>query len=170
MIICTPDKDLGQCVGGKVVQLDRRKEILLDADGVREKFGVPPESIPDWLALVGDTADGFPGLPGLRRQDRGRAARSATATSRRSPTTAARGTCPACAAPTGSRRRSPPAARSRRCFKVLATLRTDADVGTVDDWDWRGPTEQFADWCERFGSPRLLGRARERSRRRGDRA
>src|SRR5205807_6597282 len=65
VIICTPDKDLGQCVGGKVVQLDRRKDVLLDANGVRDKFGVPPESIPDWLALVGDSADGFPGLPGF---------------------------------------------------------------------------------------------------------
>src|SRR5205807_6225871 len=64
VVICTPDKDLGQCVGGKVVQLDRRKDVLLDANGVRDKFGVPPESIPDWLALVGDSADGFPGLPG----------------------------------------------------------------------------------------------------------
>src|SRR5262245_45141836 len=64
VLICTPDKDLGQSVGGKVVQLDRRREILLDPDGVRAKFGVPPESIPDWLALVGDNADGFPGLPG----------------------------------------------------------------------------------------------------------
>ena len=75
-IICTPDKDLGQCVGGKVVQLDRRREITYDADGVREKFGVPPESIPDWLALVGDSADGFPGPSGLRRQDRRRVARA----------------------------------------------------------------------------------------------
>src|SRR5881227_4177513 len=65
VIICTPDKDLGQCVGGKIVQLDRRKEIFLDADGVHAKFGVAPESIPDWLALVGDSADGFPGLPGF---------------------------------------------------------------------------------------------------------
>ncbi|MGF2030415.1 5'-3' exonuclease H3TH domain-containing protein, partial [Lactococcus lactis] len=63
--ICTPDKDLGQCVTGtRVVQLDRRKRQVLDADGVRAKFGVPPASIPDYLALVGDAADGFPGLPG----------------------------------------------------------------------------------------------------------
>src|SRR6478672_5519418 len=64
VVICTPDKDLGQCVGGKIVQLDRRNRRLLDAAGVREKFGVDPESIPDYLALVGDSADGFPGLPG----------------------------------------------------------------------------------------------------------
>jgi len=65
VLICTPDKDLGQCVqGDRVVQLDRRKGIVFDADGVREKFGVAPTSIPDYLALVGDSADGFPGLPG----------------------------------------------------------------------------------------------------------
>ena len=64
VIICTPDKDLGQCVGGKVVQYDRRKQLLIDRDGVIAKFGVPPESIADYLALMGDTADGFPGLPG----------------------------------------------------------------------------------------------------------
>lgn len=66
VLICTPDKDLGQCVteDGKVVQLDRRKGVMYDADGVREKFGVGPASIPDYLALVGDSADGFPGLPG----------------------------------------------------------------------------------------------------------
>ena len=64
VIICTPDKDLGQCVGGKVVQLDRRKGVVFDAAGVEERLGVPPASIPDLLALVGDSADGFPGLPG----------------------------------------------------------------------------------------------------------
>ncbi|MBX3284137.1 MAG: 5'-3' exonuclease H3TH domain-containing protein [Acidimicrobiales bacterium] len=64
VLICTPDKDLGQCVGGKVFQFDRRKEQLIGVEEVRDKFGVGPESIPDYLALVGDTADGFPGLPG----------------------------------------------------------------------------------------------------------
>jgi 5'-3' exonuclease len=65
VVICTPDKDLGQCVvGTRVVQLDRRKGLLIDEDGVRAKFGVWPVSIPDYLALVGDSADGFPGLPG----------------------------------------------------------------------------------------------------------
>jgi 5'-3' exonuclease len=63
--ICTPDKDLAQCVvGTRVVQLDRRQRQAIDAAGVRAKFGVDPESIPDYLALVGDSADGFPGLPG----------------------------------------------------------------------------------------------------------
>src|SRR3954447_17227548 len=66
VIICTPDKDLGQCVtdDGRIVQLDRRKGTVFDRASVVEKFGVPPESIPDYLALVGDSADGFPGLPG----------------------------------------------------------------------------------------------------------
>jgi 5'-3' exonuclease len=66
VIICTPDKDLGQCVteDAKIVQMDRRKDLVLDRAGVIEKFGVPPESIPDYLALVGDSADGFPGLAG----------------------------------------------------------------------------------------------------------
>lgn len=65
VVICTPDKDLGQCVvGTRVVQWDRRQDVVYDADGVHAKFGVRPESIPDWLALVGDSADGFPGLPG----------------------------------------------------------------------------------------------------------
>ena len=64
VMICTPDKDLGQCVGGKVVQFDRRKGQEFDAAGVEERLGVPPASIPDLLALVGDSADGFPGLPG----------------------------------------------------------------------------------------------------------
>ncbi|MDG2113033.1 MAG: 5'-3' exonuclease H3TH domain-containing protein, partial [Actinomycetota bacterium] len=64
VLICTVDKDLAQCVGGKVVQWDRRKDVVLDTAGVREKFGVGPESIADYLGLVGDSADGFPGLPG----------------------------------------------------------------------------------------------------------
>jgi 5'-3' exonuclease len=65
VVICTPDKDLGQCVvGTRVVQMDRRKGVITDEDGVRAKFGVGPASIPDYLALVGDSADGFPGLPG----------------------------------------------------------------------------------------------------------
>src|SRR5881227_1741154 len=64
VVICTPDKDLGQCVGGKVVQWDRRRDTYFDREGVRGKFGVDPESIPDYLALVGDSADGFPGLLG----------------------------------------------------------------------------------------------------------
>ena len=92
VVICTPDKDLGQCVGGKVVQLDRRRQITLDADAVRAKFGVDPESIPDYLALVGDSADGFPGLKG-GAPSRPPQSSPATATSRTSPPPRPTGTC-----------------------------------------------------------------------------
>ena len=158
-IICTPDKDLGQCVGGKVVQLDRRREILLDADGVHDKFGVFPESIPDWLALVGDSADGFPGLPGFGAKS------AATLLERYRHIEAI---------PDNGREWDVPGLRSidrlavtltagrevAMLFKVLATLRTDGDVGAVDDWEWTGPTDRLADWCDRLGAPRLLSRAR----------
>jgi 5'-3' exonuclease len=165
-IICTPDKDLGQCVGGKIVQLDRRKEIFLDADGVHAKFGVAPESIPDWLALVGDSADGFPGLPGF-------GAKSAAALLERYHHVEA--------IPDDGKEWDVPGLRSidrlaatlaagrdvLACFKDLATLRTTADVGAVDDWEWKGPTPAFGDWSERFDSPRLLVRAQALAKTRG---
>jgi 5'-3' exonuclease len=153
VVICTPDKDLGQCVGGKVVQLDRRQDKLIDAAGVMEKFGVPAESIPDWLALVGDSADGFPGLPGF-------GAKSAAALLARYrrlediPPSATDWAVPI----RGAAKLAATLVAQRTdadLFKVLATLRTDADVGTVDDWRWTGPTEDFPAWCERFGWPRL---------------
>jgi 5'-3' exonuclease len=153
VIICTPDKDLGQCVGGKIIQWDRRQDKLIDADGVVAKFGVPPASIPDWLALVGDSADGFPGLPGFGAKS------AATLLARYRhlediPSDAAdwdvtvRG-----AATLATTLRSHRA--DAETFKRLATLRTDAPVGTVDDWEWTGPTDDFPAWCERFGWPRL---------------
>ncbi len=153
VIICTPDKDLGQCVGGKIVQLDRRQNKMIDADGVIEKFGVPADSIPDWLALVGDSADGFPGLPGF-------GAKSAAVLLARYkhlediPADAAdwdvtvRGAAKLAATLADQR-------ADADLFKVLATLRTDAEVGAVDDWLWTGPTDDFPAWCERFGWPQL---------------
>jgi 5'-3' exonuclease len=159
VIVCTPDKDLGQCVGGKVVQLDRRKETLLDAAGVEEKFGVPPASIPDYLALVGDSADGFPGLPGF-------GAKSAAAVLRRYGTIEAipddvkvwdvpgvRGIDKLAATLNAGR-------KVAALFKVLATLRTDAEVGSVDEWEYRGPRDDFGAWCDRLRAPGLLERAR----------
>jgi 5'-3' exonuclease len=158
VLVCTPDKDLAQCVGGKIVQLDRRKEQLLDPGAVRAKFGVPPESIPDWLALVGDSADGFPGLPGF-------GAKTAAALLVRyghienvpdDPhdwnVPGLRGTDRLGATLHAGR-------KVAELFKDLATLRTDADVGAVDDWEWRGPRPEFADWCARFGWPKLAERA-----------
>ena len=153
VIICTPDKDLGQCVGGKVVQLDRRQDKLIDVDGVQEKFGVAAESIPDWLALVGDSADGFPGLAGFGAKS------AATLLARYKhlediPADAGdwevtvRGAAKLAATLDAQR-------ADADLFKDLATLRTDAAVGQVDDWHWTGPTADFPAWCERFGWPRL---------------
>jgi 5'-3' exonuclease len=157
VLICTVDKDLGQCVGGKVVQVDRRKGIVLDAAAVEEKFGVPPTSIPDWLALVGDSADGFPGLKGWGKS-------SAAAVLRRyghledvPPSGAdwdvgvrnARGL----AATLANQR------EQAALFKVLATLRTDCDTGRVDDWRWAGPRPELAAMAERLGADDVLRRA-----------
>jgi 5'-3' exonuclease len=169
VIICTPDKDLGQCVGGKVVQLDRRKDVLLDVNGVRAKFGVAPASIPDWLALVGDSADGFPGLPGF-------GAKSAATLLTRYEHLEEIPDDPRVWDVPGLRGTDRLAATLRagrnvaELFKDLATLRADADVGIVDDWEWRGPADDFGDWCVRFGWPRLaehvaqLAEKRETSR------
>ncbi len=138
VIICTPDKDMGQCVGGKVFQLDRRRDVLLDSDGVLEKYGVLPESIPDWLALVGDTADGFPGLPGF-------GAKTAAALLRRFHHMEDIPDDPKVwdvAGVRGAERLAATLVAGRAVadrFKVLATLRIDAPVGVVDEWEWRGP-------------------------------
>ncbi len=157
VLICTPDKDLGQCVGGKVVQLDRRKGELRDAAGVRAKFGVDPESIPDYLALVGDSADGFPGLPGWGAKSAATvlghyrhleaipvAPGQWEVTVRNSPTLAA----------TLVAHRD-----DALLFRTLATLRTDGEVGTVDDWRWRGPTADWPAMCERLDAADLVPRA-----------
>jgi 5'-3' exonuclease len=152
-IICTPDKDLGQCVGGKVIQLDRRQDKLIDADAVIAKFGVPAESIPDWLALVGDSADGFPGLPGFGAKSaatllaRYRHLENIPANAEDWEVTV-RGAAKLAATLVSQR-------ADADLFKVLATVRTDANVGTVDDWQWTGPTAEFPIWCKRFGWPRL---------------
>jgi 5'-3' exonuclease len=166
VLICTPDKDLAQCVvDGRVVQLDRRSGRLFDEGGVREKFGVGPASIPDWLALVGDSADGFPGLAGW-------GAKSASAVLARyehleeipadasSWDVAVRG-APKLAATLVAER------DLALLFRGLATLRTDADVGAVDDWRWRGPTAGLDEWAERLAAPGLVTRARRLADRRG---
>jgi len=156
-VICTPDKDLGQCVGGKVWQWDRRQDKWFDAAGVHERLGVQPESVPDLLALVGDAADGFPGLPGW-------GAKSAASVLDRwghledipeDPITWDAGV------------RS--AAKLNAClrehfalallFRRIATVELDADVGEVDDWRWPGPTQEAADFAQRLGDGRLLLRA-----------
>jgi 5'-3' exonuclease len=140
--IWTPDKDLAQCVrGDQVVQVDRRGRRILDAEGVREKFGVEPRLIPDFLALVGDAADGYPGIPGIGTVTAARLLNQY-----------------------GIIENFPPAVLgdSRALallFKDLATLRTDAPLfRDVDELRWRGPTNAFAAWVEQVGDPRLLPR------------
>ena len=140
----TPDKDLAQCVrGDRVVQVDRRSGTVRDEGEVRRKFGVPPERIPDYLALVGDAADGYPGIAGI------------------GPVTAAR-----LVARHGPIEAYPPDVLGDRrdvalLFKDLATLRTDAPLfRDVEDLRWRGPTGAFAETAERLRDARLLERAR----------
>ena len=159
VVICTPDKDLAQCVvDPRVVQLDRRQRKRFDEAAVREKFGVSPASIPDWLALVGDNADGFPGLPGW-------GAKSAASVLARyghlEEIPADGGTwditvrgAPKLAATLAE------AHKDAMLFRDLATLRVDAPVGRVDDWRWRGPAPELERWTDRLDAPELLARAR----------
>ena len=158
-LILTPDKDLGQCVRGRrVVQFDRRKRELIDHDGVVAKFGVEPASIPDYLGLVGDSSDGFPGLPGW-------GARSAAAVLSRyghlEHIPAAAGQWDV-----AGLRGAPKLAATLQdnlelavLFRLLATLVTDIDVGTVESWRWTGPTDDFPAMAERLQAPELVGRA-----------
>ena len=139
------DKDLGQSVrGDRVVQIVRRGMEIRNADGVRAKFGVEPSLIPDFLALVGDAQDGYPGIKGI-------GARTAAGLLNRY----------------GPIESFPPevlgAERERAIlFKSLATLRTDAALFTdVDELKWKGPTPAFADWAARIDPKRLLSRARK---------
>ncbi len=140
VIICTPDKDLGQCVvGQRVVQLDRRKGEIYDAQGVQAKFGVPPTSIPDYLALVGDSADGFPGLPGGGRRARPRSS-PCYGHLEDIPPAAGQWEVPGLrgAAKLSSTLQSQ--LDLAVLFRRIATVECDVPVGTVDDWRWTGPT------------------------------
>jgi 5'-3' exonuclease len=146
--IWTPDKDLAQCVhGDRVVQVDRRSGKVRNADGVRAKFGVEPALIPDFLALVGDAADGYPGIAGI-----------GTVTAARLLTRH------------GAIERFPDTVLGDQrdlalLFKDLATLRTDADLfRDVGALRWRGPGDAFAAWAERIGDGRILERARSAAR------
>jgi 5'-3' exonuclease len=143
VVICTPDKDLAQCVRGtRIVQLDRRTRTMRDESGVVRKFGIPPASIPDYLALVGDAADGYPGLPGW-------GAKSAAAVLARFGHLEeipedwhlwhVNASKPAALADTFLRQRD-----LAFLFRTLATLRTDVSVfQNVDELHWKGPTPQF---------------------------
>jgi 5'-3' exonuclease len=143
--IWTPDKDLAQCVrGDRVVQMDRRGNKIRNAEGVREKFGVEPILIPDFLALVGDAADGYPGIAGIGSVTAARLLNRY-----------------------GKIEDFPPALLGEHrkmalLFKDLATLRTDAPLfRDVDALRWCGPTGAFASWTKRMKAPRLLERSIE---------
>ena len=158
MLICTPDKDLGQCVGGKVVQFDRRKNEIYDAAGVEAKFGVPPASIPDYLGLVGDTADGFPGIAGW-------GAKSAAAVLARYghleaiPPAAGQWDVPGLRGAAKLSATLQAHMAEALLFRRIATVERDVPVGVVDDWRWTGPTDQFAEVAELLGSRSLPARA-----------
>ncbi len=141
--IWTPDKDLAQCVcDDRIVQVDRRTKVVRNADGVRAKFGVSPELIPDYLALVGDAADGYPGIPGI-------GAKTAAALLTRY----------------GPIEVFPPnvlgeGQRLALLFKQLATLRIDAGLfSNIDELDWHGPAPIFSTVCAQLGAPELFARA-----------
>lgn len=141
--IWTPDKDLAQCVrGDRVVQVDRKAGVIRDATGVREKFGVEPELIPDFLALVGDAADGYPGIAGIGKTG------AARLLNRYGPI------------------ESFPAEvlndnrEAALLFKTLATLRTDAPLfKNVDQLCWRGPTDTFRERATEWGDAKIVARA-----------
>jgi 5'-3' exonuclease len=143
--IWTPDKDLAQCVvGDRVVQMDRKANKMRDADAVRAKFGVDPHRIPDFLALVGDTADGYPGIDGIGEVGAARLIGRYGAIEDFPPEILS-----------GERR------TLALLFKDLATLRTDAPLfADVEELGWRGPTDGFAAWAEKIGDARLLTRSR----------
>jgi len=142
--IWTPDKDLAQCVrGDRIVQVDRKGQKIRNAEGVRQKFGVEPELIPDFLALVGDAADGYPGIAGIGKITAAQLL-NRHGTIETFPTSVL-----------GDQR------DLALLFKDLATLRTDAPLfRDVNELHWRGPTTAFTAYAERLGDARLLGRSR----------
>ncbi|MGZ4805413.1 MAG: 5'-3' exonuclease [Ilumatobacteraceae bacterium] len=160
VMIITPDKDLGQCVRGtRIVQYDRRKGEIIDEAAVTAKFGVGPASIADYLALVGDSADGYPGIAGWGAKS------AATVLAKFGSITNI---------PTSSRDWGLPALRGAEklavtlrdnlelalLFRRIATIETDVEVGRVDDWRWLGPSDDFAALAARIGAPHLAERAK----------
>jgi 5'-3' exonuclease len=142
--IWTPDKDLAQCVrGDRVVQIDRRVGAIRNADDIKKRFAVNPELIPDFLALVGDSADGYPGIPGIGKIGAARLLNQYGALERFPKKVL------------GEQR------QQALLFKRLATLRTDAPLfRDVEELKWRGPESTFARFTKKIGEPRLLERAK----------
>ena len=169
--ICTPDKDLAQCVrGGRVVQLDRRNDVVLDDSGVWEKFGVAPASIPDWLALVGDSADGFPGLSGWGKKTASTVL-AHYGTLEAIPDDAGQWDASVRAAVRGAPALAGRLAQDRalaELFRVLATLRIErALLPSVDDLQWTGPTAALEHVAGVVRDPRLVERAGALAAKRG---
>jgi 5'-3' exonuclease len=160
----TPDKDLGQCVvGNRVVQYDRRNDLIVNENAIIEKFGVGPASIADWLGLVGDTADGFPGLPGW-------GAKSATSVLARylhisdipddeaqwaTDGVAVRGAAKLAAT---LRDQRPMAELFKQVATVVTDVSDDVPLGLVDDWEWRGPTKDLGAIAKQLNMTDLVER------------
>lgn len=166
VFICTPDKDLAQCVvGNRVVQFDRRASLLRDANGVEAKFGIPPESIPDYLALTGDSADGYPGLPGWGAKSAGTVLGcyqhlEAIPESAEAWDVKVRG---AAKLATTLAEQLDLALK----FRELATLRRDAPVfDSLDELRWIGPRTGFFDLCARMNASGIYRRAERLAERR----
>lgn len=164
--ICSPDKDLAQCVvDRRVVQVDRKTGEERDAAGVLAKFGVPPESITDYLALVGDSADGFPGLSGWGAKSASTVLAKFKSLEKIPDDPSRWGVSVRGAeklAKTLVDRR-----KEAQLFRTLAELRRDVSVGVVDDWYWAGPRADFAKTAARLGDERLGDRARTAAEGRG---
>src|SRR6202034_323482 len=159
VVICTPDKDLAQCVlGDRVVQLDRRRDVVANEDGIWEKFGVSPASIPDWLALVGDSADGFPGLSGWGKVSASNvlahyvhleAVPDDVAQWEPAVRTKVRGAA-------GLAARLAEQRDLAMLFRQIATLRVDRSLlADVSELRWEGPRPQFAEVCAYLRDPSL---------------
>lgn len=158
VLICTPDKDLAQCVAGsRIVQLDRRRDVVRDEAGVMAKFGVAPQSIPDYLAVVGDTADGFPGVPGW-------GVKAAAQTFSQYPHLENipkdwRAWHSSIRKARGLSESLFNAWNDALLFRTLATLRLDVPVfDSVEDLRWKGPRDNFEELCRTMEAPNLLRR------------
>lgn len=159
--ILTPDKDLGQCVSGRrVVQVDRKADVVIDEQAVRAKFGIGPESMVDYLALVGDSADGFPGLPGWGAKSASTVL-AAYGDLMSIPVDHARWALDGVKV-RGAEKLAATLLERRadaELFRILATLVDTVNVGEVDAWKWVGPRPGFEELARRWGAPKLAERA-----------
>ena len=165
ILICSPDKDLAQCVtdDGRVVQFDRRQEIIYDATGVREKFGVSPSSIPDFLALVGDSADGIPGLPGWGAKSSSLLLAS-YGTIEKIPLDPNKWDVPVRGAEKLAETLSQNFKKAQ-LYKDLTILRDNVSVmSNVSELEWVAPKEYFTELCDRLDASKLAERLKNLSR------